>query len=210
MFLGVVVFLASCGNSNRERTIIEEEIATIEEGETRILMGYRSNGKSWEIFQKDSAGTMRYYVSSTMEGFKSHDLLHDKILRADSITFDVVQWASKDYEDFKIEYLVKGEHSYGNNLGGWERKYRYIELMDGETGKVYLKMEPYSYSFEEHNITGDTTHPLAATSCHFQYEIEFVSDKDEMRVSDLQGSCLPDFEEGLYKFKDNELVLTKE
>lgn len=137
-------------------------------------------------------------------------LLASRKTQLDSIHIDTIQWGSKAYPDFRLSYKTYGEHSYGQYLGGWEKKYKHLELIDGKSGQLYFKAEPYSWSFEEHNITGDTSHPLAATSCFFQYQIYFFPGENFLVIDNLEGPCLPDLESGKYIFKNNELLLKKD
>jgi|GEM_PF-3877326 len=123
---------------------------------------------------------------------------------------DKIKWSSKGYEDLKLSYRTFAEHQYGTNIGGWEREFHFIELHDGKTGDKYFTAEHFSHSSEEHSISKDTSHPLASTSCFFQYQIEFKPERDFLKIHSLDGSCLPDLEEGIYKFANNKLVLTRD
>jgi hypothetical protein len=201
LICSLALLIASCDSTtqNQKETTESKTSYTILDSFNglKIMMNTDSqNGHTYTVSVGDSQASRVFFA-------REHSTI-------ESTTIEQIKWANKDYMDYRVAYRTFGEYSYGSNIGGWEKKFHFVELIDGKTGQSYFKAQPYFWSFEEHNLTSDTSHPLAATSCHFQYRIILEPDENLMRIDSLIGSCLPDYEEGEYIFQNNELVLNKD
>mgnify|MGYP000194250413 CR=1 FL=1 len=205
----IALFFFGCGESKDNGTTNEPDPSSpVQRWEAITQIFHEGLGAMVETDKASEKNRYRFRFADTAKDSKI--IFEEPVSNLDTIDIRIIKWGEKKYADVMLSYGAIGEHSYGKGLGGWKRKFLWVELFDGQTGESYFKAEPYSYSFEEHNITGDTSHPLAATSCFFLYKIDWNFDANLMTISDLLGSCLPDLEEGRYNFKNNRLVLTKE